>query len=61
MQIDRLHLTSTDPREQIQQIRTYLFKLAEQLEDAFDTIDETNLSQSLLNKINKGGHDNEQN
>ena len=51
MQIDRLHLTATEPKEQIQQIRSYLFKLAEQLETILDTIDEQNFTAALIKRL----------
>lgn len=39
MQIERIHISQGDSKEQIQQVRTYLFKLAEQLEDTLSHIE----------------------
>ena len=40
MQIERMNILQGDAKEQTQQIRTYLFKLAEQLEDALSYIED---------------------
>lgn len=52
MDFDRLSLTAETPKEQILQIRSYLFKLVEQLELALDSIDETNFSASFIKRLN---------
>lgn len=40
MQIERINVLQGDVKEQTQQVRTYLFKLAEQLEDALTHIED---------------------
>ena len=40
MQIERIHISEVDTKGQIQQVKTYLFKLAEQLEDTLSRIED---------------------
>ncbi len=53
MQLERPNITSKEPKEQVQEIKSYLFKLVEQLELALESIDENNLSSSMLEIIKK--------
>ena len=61
---DRLpfpQITATDPREQVVQIKDYLFHFKEELEFILMNIDEDNLSQDLIKKLNSLGADIEKN
>lgn len=51
MDVERLNLTADNPREQIMQIRSYLLRLAEQLEYILDNMDEKNLSAPFLKRL----------
>jgi hypothetical protein len=54
-------ITATDPREQVVQIRDYLFQFKEELEFILSNINEDNLSQGLVDKLNSLGADIEKN
>lgn len=51
MDLERLNLTADNPREQIIQIRSYLLRIAEQLEFILDNMDEKNLSAPFLKRL----------
>lgn len=51
MDVERLNLTADNPIEQIAQIRSYLLRLAEQLEYILDNMDEKNLSAPFLERL----------
>lgn len=51
MELERLSLTADNPKEQILQIRSYLFKLTEQLELILDNLDEQNLSAPFIKRL----------
>lgn len=52
MNLERVNLTANTPEEQILQLRSYLFQLVEQIETVLDFIDESNLSERFLKRIN---------
>ena len=61
---DRLpfpQITATDPREQVVQIKEYLLHFKEELEFILMNINEDNLSQDLIKKLNSLGADIEKN
>lgn len=49
--LERLSLTAETPKEQILQIRSYLFKLTEQLELILGNPDEQNFSASFIKRL----------
>ena len=53
MQIERIHISQGDTKEQIQQVRMYLFKLAEQLEDTLSYIEDQ--LATINNNLEKKG------
>ena len=52
MNLERVNLTADTTEEQILQLRSYLFQLVEQIETVLDFIDESNLSERFLKRIN---------
>ncbi|MBP3577708.1 MAG: hypothetical protein J6K15_06325 [Lachnospiraceae bacterium] len=52
MNLERVNLTADTPEEQILQLRSYLFQLAEQVETALEFIDESNFSARFRKRIN---------
>ena len=56
-----LQVTATEPKEQVVQIKDYLFQLKEELEFVLSNINEDNLSQGLVDKLNSLGADIEKN
>lgn len=51
MNIERLNLSTNSIAEQIVQIRSYLNRLAEQLELELSSVDENNFSSTLLERL----------
>lgn len=51
------HITATEPREQLVQLKDYLFQFKEELEFILSNLNENNLSQELIDKLNFLGAD----
>jgi hypothetical protein len=51
------HITATEPKEQLSQLRDYLFQFKEELEFILSNLNENNLSQELIDKLNSLGAD----
>lgn len=51
------HITATEPKEQVSQIKDYLFYLKEELEFILSNLGENNLSQGLIDRLNSLGAD----
>ena len=49
------NITATEPKEQIQQLKSYIFQLTETLEFLLTNINTDNLSPSLVNQLNDLG------
>ena len=54
-------ITATEPKEQISQVIDYLFRFKEELEFLLSNVNEDNLSQDLIEKLNSIGADIEKN
>ena len=55
------HITATEEKEQLNQIKEYLFLFKEELEFILSNLNEDNLSQTLVDKLNSLGADIEKN
>ena len=55
------HITATEPREQVNQLKEYLFLFKEELEFILSNLNEDNLSHDLVEKLNSLGADIEKN
>ena len=49
------HITATEPREQLIQLKDYLYQFKEDLEFILSNLNENNLSQGLIDKLNSIG------
>lgn len=54
-------ITATEPTEQLNQIKEYLFLFKEELEFILSNLNEDNISQTLVDKFNSLGADIEKN
>ena len=51
------HITATEPKEQLSQVKDYLFQFKEDLEFILSNIGVDNLSQELIDRLNSLGAD----